>query len=95
MSQNHSLFNWPLRTDAEAKAPILWPPDVKSLLIRKDPDAGEDCGQAERRVTEDEVVGWHRQLNRHEFEQASGDTEGQGSLVCCGPWGHKELDTAE
>ena len=46
-------------------------------------------------MTEGEMVGWHRQLNRHEFEQASGDTEGQGSLVCCGPWGHKELDTAE
>ena len=84
-----------IRTDVKAESPILWPPDMKSLLIRKDPDAGEDCGQAERRVTEDEVVGWHRQLNRHEFEQASGDTEGQGSLVCCGPWGHKELDTAE
>ena len=77
------------------KSPILWLPDMKSLLIRKDPDAGKDCGQEERRVTEDEVVGWHRRLNRHEFEQAPGDTEGQGSLVCCGPWGHKELDVAE
>ena len=77
------------------KSPILWLPDMKSLLIRKDPDAGKGCGQEERRVTEDEVVGWHRRLNRHEFEQVPGDTEGQGSLVCCGPWGDKELDMAE
>ena len=46
-------------------------------------------------MTEDEMVGWHHQLNGHEFEQTPGDSEGQGSLVCCSPWGHKELDRTE
>ena len=68
------------RTDAEA--PILWPPDAKSRLIRKDPDAGKDRGQKEKGTTEDEMVGWHYRLNGHEFEQAPGDSEGQGSLAC-------------
>ena len=80
------------RTDAEAETPILWLPDVNSWLIRKDPDAGRDWGQEEKGKTEDEMVGWHHQLNGHEFEQ---DGEGQGSLVCFSPWGHKELDTTE
>ena len=80
------------RTDAEA--PILWPPDVKSGRIGKDPDAGKDWGQ-EKGETEDEMDGWHHWLNGHESEQALKDSEGQGSLVCCSPWGHKELDTAE
>ena len=74
------------RTDAEAEAPILWPPDVKSWLIGKDPDAGKDWGQEENRVTENEMVGWHHWLNGHEFEQTPGDSEGQGSLGCCSPW---------
>ena len=69
------------RTDAEAKAPILWPPDAKNQLIGKDPDDGKDWGQEEKRVTEDETVGWHHWLNGHEFEQTPGDSEGQGSLV--------------
>ena len=69
------------RTDAKAEAPILWPPDVKSWLFGKDPDAEKDRGQ-EKRVIEDETVGWHHGLNGHEFEQTPGDTEGQGSLVC-------------
>ena len=56
------------RTDAEAEAPIFWPPDAKSWLTEKDPDAGKDCGQKEKGVTEDEMVGWHHQLNGHEFE---------------------------
>ena len=56
------------RTDAEAEAPILWPPDMKSGLIRKDPDAGKDWRQEEKGVTEDEMAGWHHQLNGHEFE---------------------------
>ena len=77
------------RTDAEAEAPILWPPDVKSQLIRKDPTAGKDWGQEEKGVTEDKIVGWHHWLNEHEFEQTPGDSEGQGSLACCSPWGHK------
>ena len=83
------------RTDAEAKAPILWPPDVKSLLIGKDPDAGKNWGHEEKGVTEDEMVGWHRRINGHEFEQTPGDGEGQGSLACYNPWGRKQLDTTE
>ena len=77
----------------ETESPILWPPDAKSRLIRKDPDAGKDCRQEEKGMTEDEMVGWHHRLNGHEFEQALGDGEGQGSLVSCSPWGHKESDT--
>ena len=79
--------------DAEAEASVLWPPDAKRWLIRKDPDAGEDWGQEEKEMTEDEVVGWHHRLNRHESQQAPGDGEGQGSLTCYSPWGHKESDT--
>ena len=67
---------------------------MKSQLIRKDPNAGKDWGQ-EKGVTEDEMLGWHRQLNGHEFEQTLRDSEGQGGLVCCSPWGCKELDTTE
>ena len=78
------------RTDAETEAPILWPPDAKSWIIRKDPDAGKDWGQEEKGTTEDEMVGWHHRLNGHEFEQALGDSEGQGRLARCSPWGCKE-----
>ena len=77
------------RTNAEA--PILWPPYVKSWLIRKDPDAGKDWGQEEKGTTEDEMIVWHHQLNGHEFEQTLGD-KGQGSLTCCSSWGLKESD---
>ena len=77
----------------ETESPILWPPDAKSRLIRKDPDAGKDRRQEEKGMTEDEMVGWHHRLNGHEFEQALGDGEGQGSLASCSPWGHKESDT--
>ena len=83
------------RNEVKAEAPILWPPDAKSRLIRKDPDAGKDWRQEEKETTEDEMVGWHHRLNRHEFEQTQEDSKGQGSLVCCSPWGHKELDTTE
>ena len=83
------------RTDAEAKALILWPPDVKSWLIGKDPGARRDWGQEEKGMTEDEMVGWHHQFNGHEFKQAPGDGEGQGSPVCLSPWGCKESDTTE
>ena len=62
-------------TDAEAEAPVLWPPDSKSQLIGKDPDAGKDWGQEEKGTTEDEMVGWHRWLNGCEFEQTQGDNE--------------------
>ena len=83
------------RTDAEAETPILWPPDGKSRLIRKDPDAGKDWRQEEKGTTEDEMVGWHHQLNGHEFEQAPEDGVGHGSLARCSPWGHKESDMTE
>ena len=83
------------KTDAKAEAPILWPPDAKSWLIRKDPDAGKDWRQEETGITEDEMVGWHHWLNEHEFEQALGDGEEQGGLACCSSWGRKELDTTE
>ena len=83
------------RTDVEAETPILWPPDVKNWLIRKDPDAGKDWRQEERRVTEDEMVGWHHWHNGLEFEQAQGDGEGQRSLACCSPWCCKDLDMIE
>ena len=81
------------QTDAEAEAPILWPPDEKSWLTGKDPDAGKDWGQEEKGATEDEMVGWHQWLNGHEFEQTPRDGNGQGSLVCCSSWGLKESDT--
>ena len=83
------------RTDVEAKTLILWPPDVKNWLIWKDPGAGKDWRQEEKETTEDEMVGWRHQLEGHEFEQALGVGDGQGRLVCCSPWGCKELDMTE
>ena len=83
------------RTDAEAETPILWPPDAKNWLIGKDPDIGKDWRQEEKRTTEDEMVGLHHWFDGHEFEQASGIGDGQGSLACCSPWGCKESDTTE
>ena len=74
------------RTDAEAEAPILWPPVVKSQLIRKDPETGKDWRQEEKGMAEDEMVEWHHRLDGHEFEQALRVGDGQGSLVCCNPW---------
>ena len=82
-----------IRTDAEA--PILWPPDVKSWLTGKDPDAGKDWRQEEKGMTEDEMVGWHHWLDGPEFEQTPGSGEGQGSRACCSSWGRKESDTTE
>ena len=81
------------RTDAEAEAPILWPPDAKSWLTGKDPGGGKDWGLDEKGMTEDEIVGWHNQLNGHDFGWTRGDSEGQGSLTCYSPWGCKESDT--
>ena len=81
--------------EAEAEAPVLWPPDAKNWLIGKDPDAGKDWGQEEKGVTEDEMVGWYHQLDGHEFEQAPGVGYGQESLSCCIPWDRKELDMTE
>ena len=83
------------RTDAGAKTPILWPLDAKNWLIEKDPGSGKDWRREEKGTTEDEMVGWHHRLDGHEFEQALGDGEGQGSLVCCSPWFCKELDGTE
>ena len=83
------------RTDAEAETPILQPPDVKNWLIGKDPSAGKHWRQEEMGMTEDEMVGWHHWLDGHEFKQALGVGDGQGSLACCGPWGHKESDMTE
>ena len=82
-------------TDAEAEAPILWPPDAKNWLTGKDPDAGKDWSQEEKGKREDETVGWHYRLSGHEFEQALQVGDGQGSLVCYSPWRHKESDTTE
>ena len=82
-------------TDAEAENPILWPPDAKSQLVGKNPDAGKDWRLEEKQETDGEIVGWHHWLNGYEFEQIPGDSEGQGSLACCSPWGLKESDTSE
>ena len=68
---------------------------MKSQHVGKDPDAGKDWRQEEKGAREDEMVGWHHGLNRHESEQTPGDSEGQGSLVSCCPWGCKELDMTE
>ena len=83
------------RTDADTETPVLWPPHVKSWLIGKDPDAGRDWGQEEKGTTKDEMAGWHHRLNGHEFEWTPGVGDGQGGLVCCDSWGHKESDTTE
>ena len=83
------------RTGAEVEAPVLWAPDSKNWLIEKDPDAGKDWGEEEKWVTEDEMVGWHHQLNGHASEQTLKDSEGQGRLACCSPLGCKESDTTE
>ena len=83
------------RTNAEAQTPILWPPDVRNWLTEKDPHAGEDWRWEEKGTTEDEMVGWHHQLNGHEFESAPEVGDGQGSLASCNPQGCKELDMTE
>ena len=78
-----------------AEALIPWPPDAKSRLPGKDSDAGKDGGYEEKGATEHEMAGWHHRLDGHEFEQTLRDSEGQGSLACCSPWGHKESDITE
>ena len=83
------------RNDAKAETPVLWPPHVKSWLIGKDPDAGKDWGQEETGTTEDEMAGWHHQLDGREFEWTLGDGDGQRGLTCCNSWGHKELAMTE
>ena len=83
------------RTYAEAKAPILWPPDAKNWLIWTDPDAGKEWRREEKAMTEDEMVGWHHRFDGHEFEHSPGVGDGQGSLECCSPRGCEESDTTE
>ena len=83
------------RTDDEAETPIFWPPHAKSWLIRKDPGARKDWGQEETGTTEDEIFGWHHQLNGHGFGWTLGVGDGQGGLACCSSWGRKELDMTE
>ena len=82
------------RTDAEAETPVLWPPDVKSWLTGKDPDAGRDWGQEEKGTTEDEMAGWHHWVDGREFEWTLG-VDGQEGLACCDSLGRKESDTTE
>ena len=84
-----------LRQEVGCKAPILWSPDAKNQLIGKDPDARKDQRWEEKGKTEDEMVGWHHQLDGHELDQTLGVGDGLGGLACCGPWSHKELDMTE
>jgi len=83
------------RADAEGEAPIFWPPYAKNWLIWKDPVAGKDWRQEKKGMTKDEMIGWHHWLDGHEFEQALGADDGQGSLACCSPCSHKELDMTD
>ena len=77
------------RTDVEAETPILWPPDAKSWLLWKDPDAGKEWGQEEKGMTEEETARWHHRLNGHGFGWTPGVGDGQGGLACCSSWGHR------
>ena len=92
-SWKKSILNIHWKDWCWTEASILWPLNVKSRLIRKDPEAGKDWRQEEKGAIDEEVVGWHHWLNGYEFEQALGVGDGQGSLACCSPRGHKELDT--
>ena len=83
------------RTNAEAETPVLWPLDVKSQLIGKDPNTGKEWGQEKKGVTADEMIGWDNRLNGHEFKHTLGDGEGQVSLACCTLWDCNESDTTE
>jgi len=83
------------RTDAKTEAPVLWAPDGKNWLIGKDTDAGKDRREEKKGTTENEMVGWHHRLHGHEFEKALRVGDGQGSLACCSPWGHRESDRTE
>ena len=83
------------RADAEAEIPILWPSHVKSWLIGKDSDAGRDWGQEEKGTTEEEMAGWHHQLDRRKLERTPGVGDGQGGLACCDSWGRKESNTTK
>ena len=89
---NHSILKEIFIERTDAKAPVLWPPDVKSQLIGKDPNAGKDWKEEEKGVTENEMIGWHHQLSGHEFEQTPRDSEGQRSLACCSLCSSEESD---
>ena len=80
------------RTDVETESPVLWPTDAKSQIIGKDPNARKDWRHGNKGAIKDEMVGWHHWLKGHKFEQMLGASEGQGSLMCCSPWGCKEWD---
>ena len=88
-NQSWILFG---RTDAEAETPVFWWSDGNSWLTGKVRDTRKDWGQKEKRMLEDEIAGWPHRCNGHERAQTLGDGEGQRGLVCCSPWGHKELD---
>ena len=94
-SKGDQPWNFFGRNDTKAETPILWPPHVKSWLTGKNSDAGRDWGQEEKGTTEDEMAGWHHQLNGCEFEWTPGDGDGQGGLACCSSWGCKESDMTE
>ena len=83
------------RTYAKAETPVLWPPHEKSWLIGKDPDAGRDWRQEEKGTTEDEMAGWHHQLDGRESGWTPGVGDGQGGLECWNSWGCKESDMTE
>ena len=83
------------RNDAKAESPLVWPPHAKSWLIGKDSDTGRDWEQEEKGTAEDEMAGWHHRLNGRESEWTLGVGDGQGGLVCCDSWGHKESDMTE
>ena len=83
------------RTDVEAETPILGHLMQRADSLEKTPDAGKDCRQEEKEMTEDEMVGWHHQLNGHGFGWTPGVGDGQGGLACCSSWGRKELDTTK
>ena len=85
INPEHSLEGWSWSSST-------WPPDAKNWPIRKCPDAGKAWGQKEKGMTEDEMVRYHHWPNGHEFEQTPRDSDGQGSLVFCSPWGCKGLD---
>ena len=93
MRQELRSIHLPRRIEAET--PILWPPDARSWLVWKDPDAGKDGWQQEEETTEDEMAGWHHRLGGHGFGWTLGVSDGQGGPECCGSWGRKELDTTD
>ena len=83
------------KNDAKAETPVLWPPHAKSWLIGRDCDGGRNWRQEKKGMTEDEMAGWHHWLDGHEFEWTLEVGDGQGGLVCCDSWSHKESDTTE